>query len=43
MDWDTLAVESSTLTDSQDLRAQYAGLVVKVRLKQYPEVYGLAL
>ncbi len=30
-------MESSTLTDPQDLRAQYADLVVKVRLKQHPE------
>ncbi len=38
IDWNTLTVESSTLTDPQDLKAQYADLVAKVRLKQYPKV-----
>ncbi len=39
VDWDTLTVESNILTDSQDLRAQYADLVAKARLRQYPKVW----
>ena len=39
IDWDTLTVESSNLTNPQNLRAQYADLVLKARLKKYPEVW----